>query len=460
MKIMHTTRKTFILSIVLLLGIWSGIARTADAQDEALRRQIRTYIPPDQLVSFLPSTPFDRFVQFLNPIIQRVTAKQVIDPDSRKHPIGISIAGMHFLDALELVLAYNNLQYRETEQFFMVEAAPESNLILDSEAATRTALGGGVVPGQLGPLATLKTRQIRINAILFEINHTVSKDFGIDWSVIVGESQQGGNQGGQQGGSSSDGQGQGINIFLNMDELVPDNDYVNFPGEVNFKDLNSLIRLAEVNGLGETVASPSITVQSGMLGSIQVGSDVPVQVRDFSGNAVTQFFKTGIIIDVTPTLITEPIADTLGSPELEFIHLNVKVEKSGSRPSTAGVVIDRNQATTQVLLLDQEQTVIGGLYSTDESFTRSGIPILKDLPGWFFGLRYLFGREQRSETQKELIIVLQAEIVEPLLTRSQNPYRTNLLQANRDAVQRALQRFNEQVRERAKKPAEFTGQKN
>lgn len=459
---MRITKKTLILSIVLLLGIWSGIARTAGAQDEALRRQIRTYIPPDQLVSFLPSTPFDRFVQFLNPIIQRVTAKQVIDPDARKHPIGISIAGMHFLDALELVLAYNNLQYRETEQFFMIETAPESNLILDSEAALRTAEGGGVVPGLTGPPATLATREIRINAILFEINHTVSKDFGIDWSVILGETQggQGGQQGGQQGGSSGEGQQQGINIFLNTDELIPDNDYFVFPDQINLKDINSLIRLAEVNGLGETIASPTITVQSGQLGSIQVGSDIPVQVRDFSGNAVTQFFKTGIIIDVTPTLITEPIADTLGSPELSFIHLDVKVEKSGSRPSPAGIVIDRNQATTQVLLLDQEQTIIGGLYSTDESFTRSGIPILKDLPPWFFGLRYIFGRTQRSETQKELIIVLQAEIIEPLLARSQSPYRTNLLQANRDAVQRALQRFNEQLRERSKKPSKYTGQKN
>ena len=458
---MRTTNKRIILSIFLLLGLWSGLSSTVSAQDEALRRQIRTYIPPDQLVSFLPSTPFDRFVEFMNPIFQKVTAKQVIDPDSRKHPIGISIAGMHFLDALELVLAYNDLQYRETEQFFMIEQAPANNLILDSEAATRTAEGGGVIPGLMGPVANINTRQIRISAVLFELNHTKSKDMGIDWSIIFGRNQQGG-QGGQQGGGSggSDSQEQQVNFFLNTDKLLGDSEYIKSPNEVNFKDINAMIRLAEVNGLGETIASPSITVQSGQLGSIQIGSDIPVQVRDFSGNAVTQFFKTGIIVDVTPTLITEPLADTLGSPELDFIHMDVKVEKSGSRPSTAGIIIDRNQADTQVLLLDMEQTVIGGLYSTDESVSRSGIPILKDLPGWFFGLRYLFGRTQQSETQKELLIVLQAEIVEPLLTRSEQPFRSNLLQVNRDAVQKALQRFNESVRDRSKKPVDYTGQKN
>lgn len=452
---MRTSINKIFLGILLLLGLWSGIANTASAQDEALRRQIRTYIPPDQLVSFLPSTPFDRFVQFLNPIFQRVTAKQVIDPESRKHPIGISVAGMHFLDALELVLAYNQLQYRETEQFFMIETAPEDNLILDSEAATQTAGGGSVIAGLTGPPATLSSRQIKINAILFEIDHTVSRDIGFDWSVIVGETTQG--QQGQGGGQGAEAE-QGINLFVKTDDLFEDSERIIGPDQVNLKDINSLVRLAEVNGLGETIASPSITVQSGMLGSIQVGSDVPVQVRDFSGNAVTQFFKTGIIIDVTPTLITEPIADTLGSPELDFIHLDVKVEKSGSRPSTAGIVIDRNQATTQVLLLDNEQTVIGGLYSTDESYTRTGIPVLKDLPGWFFGLRYLFGRTQRSETQKELLIVLQAEVIEPLLTRSGLPFQNDLLQSRRDDIQRALQRFNAQVREDATKPRDFSGQ--
>ncbi|WP_369407484.1 hypothetical protein [Rhodothermus marinus] len=45
------------------------------------------------------------------------------------------------------------------------------------------------------------------------------------------------------------------------------------------------------------------------------------------------------------------------------------------------MIIDRNTADTQVLLLDGEQTIIGGLYSTRESISRKGIPFLKDLPG-------------------------------------------------------------------------------
>ena len=68
--------------------------------------------------------------------------------------------------------------------------------------------------------------------------------------------------------------------------------------------------------------------------------------------------------------------------------------------------------------MDGEETVIGGLYSNEISSNREGIPILKDLPWWFFGLRYLFGYESSSLGRKELIILLKAELLPSLMERS------------------------------------------
>src|SRR5690606_34834666 len=158
------------------------------------------------------------------------------------------------------------------------------------------------------------------------------------------------------------------------------------PDAIDFTQLTQFFRLLEQQGVGETVANPTVTVQSGQQGRIQIGSDVPLNVRDFAGNTVTSFISTGIIINVTPTLITEPVADTLNSPTMDFIHLDVLVENSSSRPTASGPAIDKSTANTQIVLLNREQTIIGGLYSTDESMERRGIPFLKDLPGWFFGL--------------------------------------------------------------------------
>jgi type IV pilus assembly protein PilQ len=392
----------YLLSFALIMFALLVPGR-ANAQDAA-QRMIRTYVPKDQLVSFLPSTPFNTFIEFVNPIFRRVTGKEVIDVEMRDHPIGISISTMHFLDALELVLKYNDLQYRETQRYFMIQEVPAEPEIRDSGSVASVP---GAVPTSVS-LANLDSRQIEINAVLFEVNHTKARESGMDWSLIFGST--GGTSGGASaggggatnGGDASEG---GVNFSLKTDKLFSSfDDIITSPNEIKFSDLNRLFRLAEAQGFGETVASPSVTVQSGVAGDIQIGSDVPVQTRDFSGNTVTELFKTGIIVNVTPTLITEALADTLGSPTVDFLHLAIQVEKSGSRPSAAGPVIDRSSANTQVVLLDGEQTVIGGLFSTDETISRSGIPLLKDLPGWFFGLRYVFGKSQRQITQKELVI--------------------------------------------------------
>ncbi|MCB0720223.1 MAG: hypothetical protein KDD65_17375, partial [Bacteroidetes bacterium] len=110
-----------LFGLLLLLG---GIAvQPASAQQQPPQRQIRTYIPPDQLVTFSPTTPFNRFIEYLSPIFLRVTGKQIVDPESRTQPIGVSLATMHFFDAFELVLQYNNLTYQETDQFFIIAPA-------------------------------------------------------------------------------------------------------------------------------------------------------------------------------------------------------------------------------------------------------------------------------------------------------------------------------------------------
>lgn len=168
-------------------------------------------------------------------------------------------------------------------------------------------------------------------------------------------------------------------------------------------------------------------------------------VRDFAGNAITQFVSTGIIIDVVPTLIKSPIEPEPNSPTIDFMHLNVRVENSTGRPFGAAVAIDRSTANTQVLLTDGEQTIIGGLYSIQTQNERRGIPLLKDLPPWFFGLRYIFGFERTTYSQRELLIVLQAELLDPIEQRLSQPIPTEQLREFRERVLRILGNFDTQT---------------
>ncbi|MFW5973286.1 MAG: type II and III secretion system protein, partial [Bacteroidota bacterium] len=394
-------------------------APVAFGQDR-VPREVRTYVPPDQIVTFQPSTSFSRFVDLLNPVFERVTGKQIVDPEQRTFPIGITVAAMHFFDAFELVLEYNDLTFRETDRYFIIEEAPdETDLRAPQQAAgVRGRQGAAADPDR----PTHRTREIQINAMLFQIDHTLTRELGIDWRVLF--PPLGGQ--GQTGGGGTGGAGQTDpripQIRVRTDRLFERfDDYVITPDEVDVAFLVNFFRALESVGAGETLAQPSVTVQSGREGRIQIGSDIPVTVRDFAGNTIPQFISTGIIVDVLPTLIASPLADSAGAPSLDFIHMNVQVENSSGRPFGEAVAIDRSTANTEVLLLDGEQTIIGGLFSVSLDNERRGVPILKDLPPWFFGLRYIFGYERKTQSQQELVIVLQAKLLNTLETRSDRP---------------------------------------
>ncbi|MGB9591975.1 MAG: hypothetical protein ACPL1K_05605, partial [Candidatus Kryptoniota bacterium] len=145
-------------------------------------------------------------------------------------------------------------------------------------------------------------------------------------------------------------------------------------------------------------------------GNIQVGVNFFVTTRDFAGNTIQTMQNAGIIINATPTVYTQD--------SIDFVSLNLDLTNSSlGGSSQTGTIINTEHATTKVLLLDGEQTTIGGLYSTTQTTHREGIPILKDLPWWVLGIRYLTGSDQVSIQKKELVILLKATILPTLKER-------------------------------------------
>jgi type IV pilus assembly protein PilQ len=123
---------------------------------------------------------------------------------------------------------------------------------------------------------------------------------------------------------------------------------------------------------------------------------------------VSQQVQTGTIIDVTPMVYTQ--SDT------DFIDLDITIEQSDAVVGETGPEISKTAVTTRTLLYDSEESVIGGLYTTVDQSIREGIPFLKDLPPWFFGLRYIFGSESTIKQKNELIILL-SELLNPIRER-------------------------------------------
>jgi type IV pilus assembly protein PilQ len=112
---------------------------------------------------------------------------------------------------------------------------------------------------------------------------------------------------------------------------------------------------------------------------------------------------------------------------IDYILLKLEVERSTFFPSELTTEVRKTAASSDVLLLDGEETVIGGLYVNEEVTVRTGIPFLKDLPWWVLGIRYLTGSDETIVRKKEVIILLRAELLPTLEERFTSTRERNLI---------------------------------
>jgi len=413
------------------LALLAAFAVAAPAVAPAAAAQtVRGYVPADELVSFPSSTPMSQFFRLIDPTFARVTGKHVVDPLDRGDAIGVSLNGVHFIDAFELVLDRHGLDFSESEGYFIITEPQLVSTTTDGSVVTPIGATAAPVAGTaVADLpATAETREIRIDAVIFQLNTRRSREVGTNWGALFGEASASSGTSGTSGGAGAE---QGTQFFLNAGSFFDalDGFLEASSDRVELTTVLQLFRYFEEQGYGQTIATPFTVVQSGEHGRMQSGQDIPVTTKDFSGNTITQFFSTGTIIDVTPTLIVD---EREGAP-VEFIHLNVKVEKSTGVPTSSGIAINKDNVETQLPMLSGEMRAIGGLTSTDETVSRKGIPILKDLPL----LKFFFGYSSTQVTQSEIIIVLRARVADTMRERLARELPRNLLQQERiDARQR------------------------
>ncbi len=404
---MNTAR---LLSLLLVLA---ATAPTASGQSGL---PVREYVNPEELVTLSRDTTFPQAVEILNGFSRRFADKILIDRTGRTGAIGLNIPNMPWKQALDYVVSFNNLVLREHTDYYEITAPARETTTSGSTGTTGT--GAGTDPAVELP-ATLYTREIEISAIFFEGDRRVLEEIGVDWTTLK----------------------DGVVTVTNLaaSNVSQEVFQIDIPAQSvgGGFEVSALISAFEANNVGELLSSPTIKVMDGQVGRIQVGQDFSIKQRDFAGNVIDNFFSTGTILEVTPTVIT--MNDT------SFVHLSIKAERSSAQPDPVSTVINKQQAETQVLLFSGEQTVIAGLFETEETRVRRGVPVLKDLPVWFFGLRYLFGYNSTDVSEKELVVILKARIVPSLAERFGLPEQRldEGLRQERDRLQEGIRRIRE-----------------
>src|SRR6056297_3012044 len=411
--------KLMIKTAFLLTLFITGFTQVAYPQSE--ERPPREFTNPEEMISFDRRTPFPDAIDVLTNYAQQYENRFIIDRTNTTGPIGVSLPAMHWKDALNYIMRVQKLVVLESEDILEIVTEQEAAALTASEESVQSS---GISGEELDGIAiTTSTREVRINATFFEGNKRALREIGVDWSTIsssvpdnisdfIGDEAS-------EGLPSTEFDGRFVSVSAKGAQNVSQSV---FSSIVNFGDIGggievqALFSAFEADNLGQILATPSVKVMDGQEGRIQVGQDFSIKQRDFAGNVTDQFFSTGTILLVRPQIVE--VGDTT------LIYLELEAERSSAQPDPVSTVINKQQANTHALLLDGESTVIAGLYRTEESEVRRGIPILKDLPGWFFGLKYLFGYNSVDRQESELIVLLQAELEDPLEERFNRSFKS------------------------------------
>ena len=351
------------------------------ASSPAERKAFREYTSPAELVSIAPSTAMDKAFAAISEVSQKFIGKVIVDTDHRTAPINVDIQGMQWRDALEAICRKNDLWYSEYENYVQIVAQGGTEGVVGKagSGSPMTAAGttgaGTTAAAMQNEVANFKSREVKISVVFFEVDLTKLEETGIDWTFMKSTDNLGVNAEADFGAQLSS------KIFKT--EVTP---------KVSFANMDFVARVFSNYNLGEVLSGPTLIVRSGEEGRIQVGQDFSVRERDFAGNLIDKFYSAGTIIKVRPQVVTEQ--------GVNFIHMITEAERSSVVPGQLTTLINKTKANTNVLLLDGEETILGGLYNNDVNTVRSGIPFLKDLPWWFFGLRYLFGTTRMKSTRR------------------------------------------------------------
>jgi type IV pilus assembly protein PilQ len=186
----------------------------------------------------------------------------------------------------------------------------------------------------------------------------------------------------------------------------------------SFLDALQEVRLADLQ------AEPSIVTLDNRQASIQVGQEIPIRVLDantanISGGgapgqqprATVQMKQVGIILTVTPHI-------TNNRQILLLLHAENSDAQLAS--SDVGFIFGKQAGDTQLLVGDGETAVIGGLTVTQTTQSKSGIPILVDLPI----IGRLFGETRTDDEKRDLLILVTPHIIDdgaPIPGASSNP---------------------------------------
>lgn len=162
--------------------------------------------------------------------------------------------------------------------------------------------------------------------------------------------------------------------------------------------LDLRLTAGEVTGQGKVISAPSVTTVTNKQATIRDGARIPYETASLRGTNV-QFVDATLQLEVLPQITADGTI---------FLTVNLQKNQPDFGVAIGGLpTINIKEASTTVAVADGDTTVIGGVYSFEESTAKNMLPGLGRIPvlGW------LFKNSTKRVDRKELLVFITPTIL-------------------------------------------------
>ncbi|MBY5992094.1 type IV pilus secretin PilQ [Ferrimonas balearica] len=257
---------------------------------------------------------------------------------------------------------------------------------------------------RLVDILDVPVKQVVIESRMVTVRDNIDEELGIRWGITDQQNDKG--TSGTLPGAEAIANGTipaiGDRLNVNLPVVEPAGSiafHVAKLGDGTVLDLE--LSALERENKGEIIASPRLTTANQFTAFIEQGTEIPFVQSTSSGATSVEFKKAVLGLTVTPQI----------TPDNRIVlDLTVTQDTRGETVQTAtgpAVAIDTQRISTQVLAVNGETIVLGGIFQQQQLNTVTKVPVLGDVPfvGWFF-------RSTQDFTEKrELLIFVTPKIV-------------------------------------------------
>jgi general secretion pathway protein D len=173
------------------------------------------------------------------------------------------------------------------------------------------------------------------------------------------------------------------------------------------QDLDVAITALQSDSRAKILQRPRIQTSHNEPATLFVGQSRPYPTGSSYGGAygsysTIQQLQIGVTLEVTPLINVDGLVVMDIHQKIDSFDGNVTIQGVGDVPVTSS-----KEAQAKVSVRNRETIILGGLIETDKNSTKSGIPLLMDIPG----LGYLFRSTHNDETRNELIVMIRPTVL-------------------------------------------------